>query len=442
MGVSALPRPNSGPDVAINVGESKVRREDDIDRSWPGCVVRYVKYISVVQRLTFQGGYTALSTKGVASLLSGTLWKALTFPITYILILVLVVTALLQIRYVNRALQRFNSTQVIPIQFVLFTLSVILGSAVLYRDFESATADQVGKFVGGCALTFTGVYLITSGRGDEENDDEEHEADVEEGIHLIDEEQQRDKVEGDMKDETSQIGRGVDSSSIHVNSRRGSSWLSNGYGTLSSFDSTTSSSSRPFTQSDTAPQTPVDENARISALDSASRPPLSTAANTTSAIVPVTSGAQPSTPRPKARQQTSLAGERPSAKTRRSVSRMLPGPFSSPLSSPLSGIVADTRRKGLDPPSKLRHRRSVGLRKARLGLADDEEVEALGDRPSEATGMGGSSVGAQQSESPEQKSRKDKQRSRSLNEAQGSFFNGHRDGKGQQREEDTQHAAT
>ncbi|ERF73111.1 hypothetical protein EPUS_06572 [Endocarpon pusillum Z07020] len=57
------------------------------------------------------GGYTALSTKGVASLLSGTLWMALTFPITYFLVLILVFSALMQIRYVNRALQRFDSTQ-------------------------------------------------------------------------------------------------------------------------------------------------------------------------------------------------------------------------------------------------------------------------------------------------------------------------------------------
>ncbi|SLM39873.1 Magnesium transporter NIPA [Lasallia pustulata] len=145
------------------------------------------------------GGYTALSTKGVASLFSDTLWRALTFPITYLLIFILVATALLQIRYVNKALQRFNSTQVIPTQFVLFTISVIIGSAILYRDFESATVDRVGKFVGGCALTFLGVYLITSGRGrddgEEEDDDEELDG-QQDAIDLVDEEAREDEVEG------------------------------------------------------------------------------------------------------------------------------------------------------------------------------------------------------------------------------------------------------
>ncbi|RMY81424.1 hypothetical protein D0862_12364 [Hortaea werneckii] len=119
------------------------------------------------------GGYTALSTKGIASLLSNTIWRVVTFPITYLLVAVLVLTAVMQIKYVNRALQRFNATQVIPTQFVLFTISVIVGSAVLYRDFETEAAGDAAKFVGGCALTFLGVWCITSGHNDESEADEE-----------------------------------------------------------------------------------------------------------------------------------------------------------------------------------------------------------------------------------------------------------------------------
>jgi magnesium transporter len=77
----------------------------------------------------------------------------------------------MQVRYVNKALQRFESTQVIPIQFVMFTLCVIIGSAVLYRDFERTTAEQAVKFVGGCLLTFFGVFLVTSGRYQEDDED-------------------------------------------------------------------------------------------------------------------------------------------------------------------------------------------------------------------------------------------------------------------------------
>ncbi|KAI8233251.1 putative magnesium transporter NIPA7 [Colletotrichum sp. SAR 10_96] len=117
------------------------------------------------------GGFTALSTKGVSSMLSSTLLGAFKTPVTYALLFTLLFTAVMQVRYVNKALQRFSSTQVIPVQFVLFTLCVIVGSAVLYRDFERTSAEQAVKFVGGCFFTFSGVVLITSGRVEEDIED-------------------------------------------------------------------------------------------------------------------------------------------------------------------------------------------------------------------------------------------------------------------------------
>ncbi|KAH8195563.1 hypothetical protein TruAng_010279 [Truncatella angustata] len=135
------------------------------------------------------GAYTALSTKGVSSMLSSTLWGAFATPVTYVLLLVLLGTAVMQVRYVNKALQRFDSTQVIPIQFVMFTLSVIIGSAILYRDFERTSAEQAIKFVGGCLLTFFGVFLITSGRTQhDEEDGLSDDEGVEETIGLADQE--------------------------------------------------------------------------------------------------------------------------------------------------------------------------------------------------------------------------------------------------------------
>ncbi|KAK4197449.1 magnesium transporter NIPA-domain-containing protein [Triangularia verruculosa] len=118
------------------------------------------------------GGYTALSTKGVSSMLSSTLLGAFTTPVTYALLFVLLFTAIMQVRFLNKSLQRFDSTQVIPIQFVLFTLAVIIGSAVLYRDFERTTKERAVKFIGGCLLTFFGVFLITSGRPRHDDEDE------------------------------------------------------------------------------------------------------------------------------------------------------------------------------------------------------------------------------------------------------------------------------
>lgn len=100
----------------------------------------------------------------------------------------------MQIRYINRALQRFDSTQVIPTQFVLFTLSVIIGSAVLYQDFDAYTPSRAGKFVGGCLLTFLGVYFITSGRV-RADDESSCSTDEEEAIGLLPGERYQDRLD-------------------------------------------------------------------------------------------------------------------------------------------------------------------------------------------------------------------------------------------------------
>ena len=49
---------------------------------------------------------------------------------------------------------------VIPTQFVLFNLSAITGSAILYGDFKTAKFHQFMTFIYGCAATFAGVWVI------------------------------------------------------------------------------------------------------------------------------------------------------------------------------------------------------------------------------------------------------------------------------------------
>ncbi|KAF9101037.1 hypothetical protein BGX29_006046 [Mortierella sp. GBA35] len=110
------------------------------------------------------GGYTVLATKGVSSLLSLSFYKMFTYPISYLLVFVLVSTAVLQIKFLNKSLQRFDSTQVIPTQFVLFTTSAIIGSGILYNDFDEMDFNKGLHFLTGCCMTFLGVYFITSHR--------------------------------------------------------------------------------------------------------------------------------------------------------------------------------------------------------------------------------------------------------------------------------------
>lgn len=110
------------------------------------------------------GAYTALSTKALSSMLSFTFARAFSHPVTYILILIITITAILQILFLNRALQCFDATTVVPIHFALFTMSVIIGSAIIFHEFEDRDLFHTLIFFIGCCLTFVGVWLITSSR--------------------------------------------------------------------------------------------------------------------------------------------------------------------------------------------------------------------------------------------------------------------------------------
>ncbi|KAL8771440.1 MAG: hypothetical protein Q9209_003108 [Squamulea sp. 1 TL-2023] len=337
------------------------------------------------------GGYTALSTKGVASLLSDTLWRTLTFPITYLLLAVLIASAVMQIRYINCALQRFDSTQVIPTQFVLFTLSVIIGSAVLYRDFKSATAARVGKFIGGCLLTFLGVYLITSGRSREDEGSENHLGDEEEAISLVDEEARQDEAEAEAneanytpsrrKSSTSQIINGSSRSSRRSSHHAFSGQTSLPHTPLRQSSTTTASA---LTRSSTNPQTPRTSNLWTSSESYYTPPtrPRNLEPTISTPLLPTDAQRSgQSTPNQPRRLSPSKA-DRPSTLSRNSIAHLRPGPFISPLSSSLSAIVADSLRRGVhDSPSSAaaarRRPRLDALRKSKSQRppAEAEDIE-------------------------------------------------------------------
>lgn len=123
------------------------------------------------------GAFTALSTKCLSSIVNFSITAAIEDPLTYTLLLVLVSTAVFQVIFLNKALQRYNATVVIPVHFVFFTISVIIGSAITFHDFENSSPSQLFRFFTGCLLTFLGVWYITSTPESLQSDDQSSESD-------------------------------------------------------------------------------------------------------------------------------------------------------------------------------------------------------------------------------------------------------------------------
>ncbi|KAL1885316.1 hypothetical protein Plec18167_001973 [Paecilomyces lecythidis] len=329
----------------------------------------------------------------------------------------------MQIRYLNRALQRFDSTQVIPTQFVLFTLSVIIGSAILYRDFESTTASRAAKFVGGCALTFLGVYLITSGRVAADDDSSSIE-DEEEAIGFMHGERYQDEVDVSASGPDRQVrkpgqtaigeqaiphspGGSLSSDSINMNDdelvppRPGlSQSLSSQTPSLTAASLT--SPSREGTASPEPPHSLINnpwasdahsvDTSRSEPAERPSTPPETLAESLTESTValrfpsaPGIIGPQPSSGTPQTPGTPSAVVDRthrrprhppgmrtPPASSRHSLSlRLTPGPLLPPLSSGLSAVVAESLRRGEGSPGKAQRAKRQGRMRKHSSAAVD-----------------------------------------------------------------------
>ncbi|KAJ6787727.1 hypothetical protein PWT90_03475 [Aphanocladium album] len=371
------------------------------------------------------GGYTALATKGVSSMLSSTLWRAFTAPLTYVLLVVLLGTAIMQIRYVNKALQRFDSTQVIPIQFVMFTLCVIIGSAVLYRDFEKTTPEQAGKFVGGCLLTFFGVFLITSGR-QRKDEDEEYLDDVngiDETIGLIDQEGNPTAFSDDesRNDFPSRRSSKVSRVSFAEPSK-----------TAYQDDPDDSGAIRPKVVVGTPPS-PILETPGIQSVTSSPRASRTLSSNSVvSAPAPSISDVPPTPPTLRESPAVATGAERPvtpraNTTTPKSTTRDRDRTFysPSPLYSTVKTVVNDALRENTNNQSSLRRIRS-SIR-ASLFIDSDEEDNGGNEHDTQQTLIPSSdnellrALTATEPE-PEAPAEYGRQRARSLSETVGNFF--------------------
>ena len=127
-----------------------------------------------------------LSTKAFSSLLTLLFLDTFRYPIVYPILLVLVSTAFVQVNFINKALQRFESRVVVPCQFMSFALSTIgetlvrrhlrahlliwrslaVGSAVLYREFDDVDLPSFLNFAFGCVLSGAGVSSFCRRRTD------------------------------------------------------------------------------------------------------------------------------------------------------------------------------------------------------------------------------------------------------------------------------------
>ncbi|KAL4236308.1 NIPA-like protein 2 [Mactra antiquata] len=124
---------------------------------------RVVVYLLIVAVIA---SFSVISAKAVSSLIQLTFDgdNQLKYYTFYIMTIVMFSTAILQVKFLNMAMQKFESTIVVPTNFVFFTISAIIAGIVFYKEFWGMTALDIFVFLIGCGMSFVGVYFIVAGK--------------------------------------------------------------------------------------------------------------------------------------------------------------------------------------------------------------------------------------------------------------------------------------
>ena len=82
----------------------------------------------------------------------------------WVLLLILVVTAIWSANYLQKAMMVYGNTEVVPVYYCTFTLAAIVGGGVVYNDFANVTPGLGVMFGCGVVAALGSVWLITGNR--------------------------------------------------------------------------------------------------------------------------------------------------------------------------------------------------------------------------------------------------------------------------------------
>ncbi|XP_037543687.1 magnesium transporter NIPA4 [Nematolebias whitei] len=116
-------------------------------------------YISICSLL---GAFTVSSVKGLAIAINTVVYdlSVLAHPLTWILLITLIVSIVTQVNYLNKSLDTFNTLLVYPIYYVLFTSVVLSTSIILFQEWSSMAAVDVVTTLGSFLVIVVGVAML------------------------------------------------------------------------------------------------------------------------------------------------------------------------------------------------------------------------------------------------------------------------------------------
>ncbi|XP_073146963.1 probable magnesium transporter NIPA1 [Henckelia pumila] len=119
-------------------------------------MVVYIGICSLTGSLTVMG----VKAVGIALKLSFSGSNQFIFFETWFFTIYVIIFCIMQLNYLNKALDIFNTAVVSPVYYVMFTTLTILASTIMFKEWDSQNASQIVSEVCGFVTILCGTFLL------------------------------------------------------------------------------------------------------------------------------------------------------------------------------------------------------------------------------------------------------------------------------------------
>jgi hypothetical protein len=108
------------------------------------------------------GAFTVTACKGLAVGLKEIFTRVHTYStwLTFVCAIIIIICILIQMVYLNRALDLFSTPLVTTVYYVLFTTCVLITSGILFHEWRQLTFIDIIACLVGFSITTCGLILI------------------------------------------------------------------------------------------------------------------------------------------------------------------------------------------------------------------------------------------------------------------------------------------
>ncbi|CAI9768614.1 unnamed protein product [Fraxinus pennsylvanica] len=108
------------------------------------------------------GSLSVMSVKALGTSLKLTFEgkNQLIYPETWFFMFVVATCVIIQMNYLNKALDTFNTAIVSPIYYVMFTTLTIFASVIMFKDWENQDAGSIISEICGFVVVLSGTILL------------------------------------------------------------------------------------------------------------------------------------------------------------------------------------------------------------------------------------------------------------------------------------------